>query len=319
MVTPSHLWYGFWMMLSQCIIPVCCTCSLAEADHKEWAERKARKRKLRERPDPLPRRKANFSQMSLPSSSKPLPPLLRLPIEVRLIIWKYAVGGNRFELVHRSKEIVLQKRLFMDIVNVRGGIMVKQRVDWKKQYYHLSLACTCHQIYREVIDLLYNCNTFITKDPYAVTDLVLYRLQPQRYHAIRVLELTWSLPSPIYDPLTRDEPYVGLAWVDCFTVIATKLKLSSLKVILRVPVHDHWLRDDLRTDARWLQPLLGVANVERLKIVFKIEPEGPLSRAMNDSQIRALEVFERDTVAVLTEKGNQVISYIDAQSGRGMP
>lgn len=198
--------------------------------------------------------------------------------------------------------------------------MAKQRVDWKKQYYHLSLACTCHLIYREVIDLLYSCNTFITKDPYAVTDLVLYRLQPQRYHAIRVLELMWSLPSPIYNPLTRDEPYVGLAWVDCFTVIATKLKLSSLKILLKIPLCDHWPRDDLRTDARWLQPLLRVANIERLKVVFKAEREGPLSHSTNGSQMWALEVFERDTVAALTEKGNQVVSCIDAKSGvRCMP
>lgn len=118
MFTPWDLWYGFSLILHQCIIPVCCTCSLAKKDHQEWAERKARKQKLRERPGPLPRRKANFSQISLPSSSKPLPPLLRLPIEIRLIIWKYVVGGNRFELVHRPKEIVLQKRLFMECVNV---------------------------------------------------------------------------------------------------------------------------------------------------------------------------------------------------------
>lgn len=191
----------------------------------------------------------------------------------------------------------------------------KQRVDWEKHYNHLSLACTCHHIYREVINLLYSCNHFMTKDPYAVCDLVMYCLQPQPYHAIRILKLPWSLTFPIsYNPLAWDEPYAGAAWLHCFPTVTAKLELSSLKINLKIPICDHWPRNDLRTDAPWLQSLLMVANITKLGIILKVAPRGPLDCSKDGGQMTTLEGFQKDMVVVLTEKGHQVTSGIHAIS-----
>lgn len=153
--------------------PTCCTFSCTRRDHTEWAEQRARKHRLKERPEYPPSRKRNFSEILLSSIPDDSPPLLGLPLELRLVIYKLVVGDHRFELTNVPKNVILKERLSMEMVNVRGGFTFKHVVDRTKRLHHLSLPLTCRQIYHEVIDLLYGCNTFTFEDPHVLVDFAM--------------------------------------------------------------------------------------------------------------------------------------------------
>ncbi|KAL8730642.1 MAG: hypothetical protein Q9166_003955 [cf. Caloplaca sp. 2 TL-2023] len=307
MVGPKELLYGLAVLFNQVIIPLCCACSSAQKDHSDWAEHRARQHKLKERPDYPPRRKRNISQVLLSPSPKPLPPLFRLPLELRLVIYKLVLGGNRFNLKHVPKHVVLGKRLYMEAVHVRGGTMCKQQLDWKMQLHHLSLALTCRQLYQETIDLLYSYNTFVIDDPHVLVNFATFCLQPQRLHAIKNLELTWKQPQPIHYHVI-DDPYDKTAWEESWTVITTRLRLVSLKVFLRTsnnsrPAHDPNIYRD------WLRPLLTVVNVPDMELVWYHRHEDALA-AEHPVLFEQLKECERDVVTELERNGNRVKSCI---------
>ncbi|KAL8738472.1 MAG: hypothetical protein Q9181_000728 [Wetmoreana brouardii] len=280
-------------------------------------ERQPEKPQLREKLKLPLRRKKRLNGTTASGLQKPPPSLLDLPFEIRLIIYEYAMGGNRFELVNHH--VVLEKWLYNETVD--AGVKGVKPVDWNKPQHNmrphsLSLALSCHQVYDEVIDLLYSCNTFVVKVPRAFVNFATYSLQPQRLRAIRSLELTCHLESCYtYYPLmdvrkVHNEPYDPCdadTWDECWTVVATKLQLSSLKVRFAIPLQDGILRDDLMEADGWIQPLLSVQNVRRLELVWTYVCE---SRYIAPESLRVLKKFERKAVATLEGNGNRVTSRI---------
>jgi hypothetical protein len=78
-------------------------------------------------------------------------PLLRLPAELRIEIYKYALGGNEITICHwvRSKRPV--------ILSGRYGDEAKSTERWTQLF---SLGRTCHRIYSETELLIYSQNVF---------------------------------------------------------------------------------------------------------------------------------------------------------------
>ncbi|KAL8945854.1 MAG: hypothetical protein Q9222_007664 [Ikaeria aurantiellina] len=279
------------------------------------AERRARKQKLDESPSALPSRRKNLSQLSLPPVEERRSPLLRLPLEIRLLIYEYSIGGYLLELAHIPKHVVLRKRLSMRPVSVRGGTMAKQFVDREKSYHHLSLVLTCRQLYREAIDTLYSCNTFEVRDPQVWANFTTRCLPPQRLNAIRSLELSWGLPSPsFYDP-RYDDCYDLQAWLDCWTIIANKLRLASLKVLLHIPVHPAYPRHDLVIDGEWIRPMLTVKDIQRVRLIWRAQREGTHRLSQEpyekDRRVIILGSCEEAVVGVMERNGNRVCSRIE--------
>jgi len=64
------------------------------------------------RPPPLPPSRLNLSQTSLPTipAGAPQPPqpppFLDLPLEIRRLIYSFALGGRRYHLVHIPQRII---------------------------------------------------------------------------------------------------------------------------------------------------------------------------------------------------------------------
>ena len=301
MVGPSDMLYCIAVILHQIIVPVCCTCSWSRKDHVNWREQRQRKYKLKQRPNGPPPRKTNLSQSSLVPPPNLLPPFLRLPVELRLVIYNMVLSQQRLELNHVPKHIVLQQRLEMKVVDVRGGTMAKQVVNWKKQLYYLSLPLTCRQIYHETIDLLYSSNTFAFDDPHVLVNLATCCLPPQRLHAIRSLEVTWKQPDKYYDPM-NDRFYDKTAWEECWTLIATRLRLSSLKIHIRM-VYSPAAQNYGGSHRDWIEPLLSVHDVPDLELAW-------IGKYPKRGSPKALEEFASDIVGNLEKNGNRVTSCI---------
>ncbi|KAL8903297.1 MAG: hypothetical protein Q9171_007450 [Xanthocarpia ochracea] len=300
MIGPSDLVYAFAVILTH-VIRSCYTCSCSYKDHGHRKERRARNKKLKERPSQLPQRKRNLSELSLVSSTNAIAPFLRLPPELRLVIYDLVMGNNRFELAHVPKHIVLQTRLELEVVQVRSGAMVKRVLNWNKQLYHLSLPLTCRQIYRESIDLLYSSNTFAFDDPHVLVNLATFCLPPQRLHAIRNLELTWRQPDIDHNPMF-DPEYDKIAWEECWTVITNKLHLSFLKVYLSI-AYQARLRDHPESVHDWVQPLLLLKQVASIELCWIARGPG---------RVPWEEILElgSEVVGTLEANGNRVTNYV---------
>ncbi|KAI4144705.1 MAG: hypothetical protein L6R39_004075 [Caloplaca ligustica] len=299
---------GSYLRLHHVLIP---THSVSREDQNEGAEQQAIKKRLRKKFKGLLSRRATSSNQASLASSKPSIPLLRLPLEIRLMIWEYAIGGTYFKLEHKPKTRRDPCIYTRGHIVVRGAIIREQRVEWSKYFNHLSLAFTCHQIHHEVFDVLYARNVFALRDPEAVVDRLTYRLLPSEYRTIRILELTWSMESTEYDPtMGTPDPWLYLRkdWVNCFNVVMSTLRLSSLRVVLKVPLDEDRPRNDLRADAGWIQPLFVLEQLKNLEIVFKFLQEGLVTQ---NGQLKVLEGFARDVVLRLKAKGNEVASVVE--------
>ncbi|KAL8983718.1 MAG: hypothetical protein Q9205_002114 [Flavoplaca limonia] len=211
------------------------------------------------------------------------------------------LGQQRLELNHVPKHIVLEQRLEMEVVDVRGGTMAKQVVNWKKQLYYLSLPLTCRQIYHETIDLLYGSNTLIFDDPHVLVNLAICCLPPQRLQTIRSLEVIWMQPDKFYYPID-DRFYDKTAWEECWTLIATRLRLSSLKIHVRI-VYSRPAQNYGRSHRDWIEPLFSVHDVPHLELSWT-------RNYPKRGSPKALEEFASDVVANLEKKGNRVTSCI---------
>ena len=302
MIDLSNLVYAFAMTLGY-VIKSCYACSCSYKEHGHWEERRTRNKKLKERPSRLPQRKRNLSKLSMVSSTNATAPFLRLPPELRLVIYELVMGNNRFKLTHFPKHVVLQTRLELECVPVRNGIMARRVLDWNKQLYHLSLPLTCRQIYRESIDLLYSSNTFAFNDPHVLVNLATFCLPPQRLHAIRNLEVTWRQPDIDHNP-SYDPEYDKIAWEECWTVITNKLHLSFLKVYLSI-AYQARLRDHPESVHDWVQPLLLLKQVASIELWW-------LARSPGRVPLEGILEFDSEVVGTLEANGNRVTSCVRA-------
>ncbi|KAL8768712.1 MAG: hypothetical protein Q9209_005130 [Squamulea sp. 1 TL-2023] len=300
MLGPKDLLYGFALLLSQIITLIYCTFTWQSTNPVIRKEQRARRRKLKERPDGLPQRKRSLSRSSLQSSTTPLPPLLRLPVELRLAIYDLVISNKRFELKHIPKHIVLQQRLEMEAVDVRGGTMAKQVINWKKKLYNLSLPLTCRRFYHETIDLLYSSNTFVIDDPHVLINLAAFCLPPQRLRAIRHLDMTWKQPGTYY--WLSDRAYDKIAWEECWTVVTTKLQLSSLRVVLK-NARNFRPRDELGWNYNRMRPLLSIENIADLQLIWTL-------RSAGREESMEMEELEKIVVGELEKRGNRVKSFM---------
>lgn len=88
----------------------------------------------------------------------PNPPLLKLPLEIRLKIWKFAlVFEDRIIVEDRFCPIHYEPMFLRSGRKVRLDVFEQER--WKLGS-RFSLAATCRQIYLEAAPLYYGLNTF---------------------------------------------------------------------------------------------------------------------------------------------------------------
>ncbi|KAF2500546.1 hypothetical protein BU16DRAFT_614281 [Lophium mytilinum] len=128
--------------------------------------------------------------------------LYTLPLEIRTMIWEYAITGHHIHIARRRGRLGHAVCPHPDDILERGAKehLCMERRDgndhWLPTNYPpraspVSLVKTCRQIYSETIDLLYSGNTFAFADPLAF-DWFHTSVLPSRTRLLRSIELPWD-------------------------------------------------------------------------------------------------------------------------------
>lgn len=148
----------------------------------------------------------------------------------------------------------------------------------------LALLQTCHAIYKEAISVLYSHNIFSMSSPLVLLDLHDFVLRPQRFLAIRHLNLHWIYHN--HDP--EDDvppPYDPETWAKYWALVV-RMKLDSLSLWISC-FHG---QDPISMNVSWVQPLLKVKGVKRVGVKLRqLEWHmGPMETRLEDME-RAIE------------------------------
>lgn len=136
------------------------------------------------------------------STTPPCSFLTKLPLEIRLQIYEYVLGGNLLHLIQVPRRIAhvrCRREKFSDpLRECRPALRTPLNPRLcQVSNGNLALLKTCRQIYRESIEVLYACNAFDVND---LTTFVFFArsILPQRLASITALHLSWDLTSNVW-------------------------------------------------------------------------------------------------------------------------
>ena len=167
--------------------------------------------------------------------------LMRLPGEIRQLIWAKVIGGHLLHMVHGPTSLVAidcAEAVDIELETRRHLCWGFSTKDAPPSYLHphaghhakpvniLPLLQTCRIIYTEAVSILYGDNIF---DLNRVSTLISFHhsILPHRLNQIRVLNLTWD-----YATLISDGPiYYDLdSWLEACEVLSRFAGLQELTV-----------------------------------------------------------------------------------------
>ena len=222
--------------------------------------------------------------------------LTDLPPEIRRSIYGYVVGGQLLHLDNERNRTVVRRcrspeecvadgysRDARNYFRYTGGGKCSQTLG----IVALPLLLSCSQIYVEAIEILYKSNVFDFDDLdaliyFANCTIPLSRLQQIRHLSFR---LNRSRHSDLWNKgeLIQSENF---KWRHFWRLIATGMRLSTLKVRIMLPEHF----PDAEVDADWVKPMLTVRGIRKPDIKITIltpgwdgKPQDQLNRIISDT------------------------------------
>ncbi|PVH98029.1 hypothetical protein DM02DRAFT_616061 [Periconia macrospinosa] len=287
-----------WIAIASC----CCPGQLQR--HGESEDRKRFERRQIMAPRPLPVRppeRALTIPVPVPSTEhkkdarKTLHQsgsrLLSLPLELREMIWRKAVGDNTFHIVLKKNKLGHLRCKAPRTIDCPLGFngrtlsraccwgMVDSANIWQPKAGSsskhsdgdiLPLLQSCRQIYSEAIQYLYTTNCFSFYD----LDCLRYfscTTLPSRFSLIRTIDISWCLTWPIYDPVAQSflltspalyPPHDEASWEETWRVIASMQNLNFIRVSL---LYFDGFRDR-RCERKMLAPLRHVTRPRRFEV-----------------------------------------------------
>ena len=212
--------------------------------------------------------------------------LTMLPPELRLKIYGYVLGQDRFRLVTVPWQVIAvpdeegNVSMSQDLMNPINKNKIKN-----SPANGISLLMTCPQIYREAVDILYSTNTFIFYD-FSTLSSFAKSIPPQRLDAIRCMEIYFSPNWSIGYSHPREHRYDLPSQLNGYWDIVVGMKgLRHLKINLEA-YQTIWPGDEelAAYERGRLEPLLKLRGLETfdLKIgyigldsVVTCEPHDP--------------------------------------------
>ncbi|KAM6514038.1 hypothetical protein FALCPG4_015218 [Fusarium falciforme] len=204
-------------------------------------------------------------KFSAVSTDQPQSILFRLPPEVRIQIWSYAMGGQKLYLTTKKGRLAQAEKM--------------GEYKWWPKWWLLNVPMVCRAAYLESISCLYSQNTFCvgfgsegTKAPLISIDTL---LPPQHSASIRHLEVGWHFTrgySQYFDshPQAWDfsivicAPEDDQAWLDFCAKLPQFPSLKTLKIMV-------WTSGAQRTQFKALEkdtlaPLQELKHLEDFQI-----------------------------------------------------
>lgn len=232
--------------------------------------------------------------------------LKRLPLELRLRIYEYALGGQIIHLVHMRNDSVewpFQASSPM-ITSMIGANWDPLKPDpWEPPIISLALLLTCRQIHSEAANILYSFNFFATDNIRVFIYLAENCLCPQRLLAIKHLQvsITWRF-LPLLASYTGQKGnyngYYDLAtWQRFWHLIANDMRLTSLSI----DVDNFGLEENLSIDAEWVKPILQVKGIRYPKVAIR-----PAGRSCETFPEQA-KSFRQELLIAMGRKRDEVL------------
>ncbi|KAF2734871.1 hypothetical protein EJ04DRAFT_465836 [Polyplosphaeria fusca] len=287
-----------------------CFCPARLHRHTESEEKKRFERRQKMAPKPLPIRPLERS-LTLPMPSPVIDEkmavlspesrrgkslhqtqsrLMRLPLELREMIWKAVVGDSTMHMILKENKLGhlrckapsaiecplgFNGRTFsreccwgnVDSANIWAPTSgIKEPTDGDI----VPLLRSCRQIYSEAVNFLYTTNTFSFSD----LDCLRYfsmTLLPHRFSLVQSLDLEWCMAWPIYDPVAQQlllnnpalyPPNDEATWEETWRIIAS---MSNLKFIRASLLYFDGFRDPT-CEEKMLAPLRKVTAPSKFEV-----------------------------------------------------
>ncbi|KAF2710722.1 hypothetical protein K504DRAFT_453786 [Pleomassaria siparia CBS 279.74] len=226
-----------------------------------------------------------------PTIDQTLTPLMRLPMELRQMIYRYVLGDSTMHMVLKEQKLGhLRCKAESTITCPMGynGLTLSReccwgKVDsaniWSPQNGNkeeptdggiVPLLRSCRQIYSESIKFLYSTNAFSFSD----LDALRYfscTVLPQRFNLIQNLDIEWAMAWPIYDPIAQQLLLVNPAlyppndeatWEETWRIISNMPNLRVVRVSL---LYFDGFRDTA-CEEKMLAPLRKVTRPETFEV-----------------------------------------------------
>ncbi|CAP80428.1 Pc12g08010 [Penicillium rubens Wisconsin 54-1255] len=170
------------------------------------------------------RREKQSTQDTLKQTQSPL--FGCLPTEIRLLIWEHYLCSR---MLHITAQYIRRKwrRDKRQIIGVLKRILYFDDISYSMEHEtrrvdFTPLLQSCRRVYSEIVDIMFQNNTFHFHDWQTIIDFS-HTLLPHRLSMIRILQLSF--------------PYLDLTgWNTCCQILATKLPgLKTLTIRLLAP------------------------------------------------------------------------------------
>lgn len=211
-------------------------------------------------PKPLPRRRRRLSTSSYNTSNFDSPLLGRLPIELRLEIYGYVLGGELFHIFPAPKRMAhyyCPSPSWND-TNCKNCLKTTRSPlplvgNGRIPNNDIALLKACRQIYNEASHVLYATNVFELGNLNSFLHFS-QTIRPCRLASIARLHICWDLP-------TRSKEVKS--WKRGWHTIATQMSaLVHLKLMLGCSLKSNLI-------SGWIHPILEVQGLKSFSLQFK--------------------------------------------------
>jgi hypothetical protein len=205
-------------------------------------------------------------------------PLLRLPPEVRHIIWRFTLGGELVQLpryCQRGQRGYAVRYEQDRSISEHGIISGRHTLRIREMSSAFCLPQVCRQIYSETAFLAFSSSTFVIDSDYLNQNTGILRLKPARRRAITSIEpqceaLDLSVTKMMHWrsklPYAMHKPFKQTFFPNLETIVIGKLAFEYVQQMMS---RERGLNLSENEWKQWLTQALKQREGEEIQVVFK--------------------------------------------------
>ena len=263
-------------------------------------------------PEALSSKRQPISLAYDPTHDAAVPFLAKLPIEIRELIYTYALGNHLVHLLAEPRRITHFRCETSSVADPQRGCHRQVPSSLEKaapsnSTISANLLRTNRQIYAEALPVLYSCNKFDVND-LGVFNIFANNISPAGLSSIRTVHLSWTTEFPPLEFEVTQDP-VNAPCDDAtyrrFWDIVTG-DMPALREF-RLFFATSWFLNDLvaQMASPWTQPIQRMRNLDLLGVALL-----EVVYVREDRQAQVDEFAARLGTVVCSEKGKVVTEVL---------